>query len=321
MPAFAQDQGADKAADRTLKGDAVCTACHDESEATPILAMYSNRRHGNKADERTPGCQTCHGASQAHIKSSKASPDVIFGDKAKAFPVSSAENQVAVCLTCHKDSKRNLWQGSPHQSRDITCTSCHSNHSKGGDPVVDRATQTKVCFTCHKTQRAENLRMSTHPTKAGKVICSDCHNPHGSEGPKQVKEITIRDTCFTCHAEKRGPFLHEHPSAMDDCMNCHTPHGSTNAPLLKARSPWLCQSCHGEWSRHPGNMYSAAGLPKGRVAMVNTQNPVLNGTVNPVTGNMITQNVPQPQLGLRGCVNCHSAVHGSNHPGGLYLVR
>src|SRR5881275_3497102 len=58
--------------DRTLKGDAVCTHCHDETEAKPVLSIYKTP-HGVKADERTPGCQSCHGPSQDHVKNPKGS--------------------------------------------------------------------------------------------------------------------------------------------------------------------------------------------------------------------------------------------------------
>ena len=77
-----------------------------------------------------------------------------------------------------------------------------------------------------------------------KMACSDCHNPHGSTGPTLLVKNSVNETCYTCHAEKRGPFLWEHAPVVDNCTNCHTPHGSANAPLLKARAPWLCQDCH-----------------------------------------------------------------------------
>src|SRR5437870_13414426 len=53
--------------DRTLKGDAVCTHCHDETEAKPVLSIYKTP-HGVKADERTPECQSCLCQSVAHVK-------------------------------------------------------------------------------------------------------------------------------------------------------------------------------------------------------------------------------------------------------------
>ncbi|MEX8497584.1 MAG: hypothetical protein AB3X41_05410, partial [Leptothrix ochracea] len=42
--------------------DAVCTKCHDESEAKPLLSIYQTK-HGVRADARTPSCQSCHGRS------------------------------------------------------------------------------------------------------------------------------------------------------------------------------------------------------------------------------------------------------------------
>jgi DmsE family decaheme c-type cytochrome len=136
-----------------------------------------------------------------------------------------------------------------------------------------------------------------------------------------VVEKSVRDTCFICHAEKRGPFLYEHPPASDDCLNCHTPHGSTNPPLLIARMPWLCQQCHGNSAPHPGNVYSAASLPGGAVANANTKNPILAGAINPITGKSVALNNPPPQLAFRSCANCHTQVHGSNHPAGERFVR
>jgi DmsE family decaheme c-type cytochrome len=150
-----------------------------------------------------------------------------------------------------------------------------------------------------------------------------------------MKEDNVRDTCFTCHAEKRGPFLHEHASAMDDCMNCHSPHGSTNFALLKSRPPWLCQECHADSAPHPGAIYSGNNLPGGRQANANLtgglRNPIGSGgtfvapaplnVINPVTGAPITSNAGSPQIMMRACVNCHAQIHGSNHPGGARFTR
>src|SRR5450631_4629370 len=88
-----------QSADRSLAGDKVCTSCHDETETKPILAMYKTR-HGVKADERTPGCQSCHGPSVAHQEniggsaSQRTRPDVTFGLHGK----SDAKIQAGVCL-------------------------------------------------------------------------------------------------------------------------------------------------------------------------------------------------------------------------------
>ena len=309
--------GAASAADAkaAVDQDKVCTACHDASWDKPILAIYQTR-HGVKGDGRTPSCRTCHGVSDKHLESSSNSPDITFTKNSN----NSAEERGQVCQTCHLSGKRMNWVGSKHQTQDVACATCHTVHA-AKDKVRVRATQTEVCFGCHKTERAESMRMSTHAIQAGKVVCSDCHNVHGSDGPKLMAENTIRDTCFTCHAEKRGPLLWEHPSAMDDCMNCHAPHGSTNAPLLKARQPWLCQACHGDGAPHPGGLYSGAYLPGGAVSVLNKGGTGVTSATNPLSGAQMSANAPLQQMAFRSCSGCHVQVHGSNHPSGQRFVR
>lgn len=292
--------------DRSLQGDVVCTRCHDESETQPILAMYKTR-HGVKADSRTPGCQSCHGASAAHVKNiggtaeKRASPNTLFGLHGKSDPKAQAE----VCLGCHDGGKRSLWHGSQHAGRDVPCAACHTVHA-AQDRVLTRATQQEVCFGCHKTQRAQSHLISVHPLAAGKVGCSDCHNPHGSTGPNLLVRNSVNETCYTCHAEKRGPFLWEHAPVADDCTTCHTPHGSTNRPLLKARAPWLCQECHS--GDHGAQVNSGANLGGGMVTTVNGNNPLANAAA-------------RAQVSARACLNCHVLVHGSNHPAGAKFQR
>jgi DmsE family decaheme c-type cytochrome len=312
------------AADK-LKKDKVCTECHDETDNAPVLTMFQTK-HGVTGDARTPTCQGCHGESQAHVK---GNPSGVKADKRPAVEISFKKGGAyaqthdkvrgETCQNCHQGGNRLHWDGGQHQMQGVSCNDCHTVH-KPKDGVMAKATQGEVCYACHKKQRAESHRISTHPIEAGKVACSDCHNPHGSAGPKLVRKNTINETCFNCHAEKRGPFLWNHASANDDCMNCHTPHGSTVAPLLKARSPYLCQQCHGNTTPHPGNIYSGTALPGGTVANINNVASATN-PINPLTGARLSQNNPPAQFPYRGCVNCHSAVHGSNHPGGIYLIR
>jgi DmsE family decaheme c-type cytochrome len=293
------------AKDLFLKGDARCTACHDEADAPNILHM-ARTRHGVKADGRTPTCTSCHGESDDHAaykgSGKPPAPTVTFGKNSKA----SAEARNGACLTCHEaDGKRMLWSGSQHESREVVCSSCHQMHTQN-DRVMTKATQTEVCYTCHKTQRAESHKTSTHPIAAGKVVCSSCHNPHGSTGPKLLVKNTVNQTCYTCHAEKRGPFLWEHSPSADDCTNCHTTHGSNTAPLLKARLPFLCQECHQD---HGSTLKSGAS--------------VMNGpgqTSVGITGLALGKQ-PSVQGNGRMCVNCHVMIHGSNAPNGGFFNR
>lgn len=196
--------------DLVLKGDAKCTACHDEADAPGLLAI-GKTRHGTLADSRTPTCTSCHGASEAHLlnaQDTKIRPkpertfsgqlapgsipsedrvDHYFGIQGKRTDTPVNERNGA-CLECHqKDAKRSHWEGSTHQARDVACTNCHKVHTSK-DVVRDKRTQTELCFTCHKEQRAQVNKPSHHPILEGKMACSDCHNVHGSVGPKLMKD-------------------------------------------------------------------------------------------------------------------------------------
>lgn len=290
--------------DVVMKDDARCTTCHDETSSYPVLAI-GKTKHGTSADSRTPTCTTCHGASEDHIKKKegqkeRSKPDVTFGGQYKSV---EAEGMVEryfgkfgrqtttpvadrneVCLSCHKGDNRMHWSESTHANRGIGCTNCHQVHT-AHDRVRARADQTELCFSCHKEQRAMLNRPSHHPVLEGKMGCSDCHNVHGNN-PKQLKKDSINETCYQCHMEKRGPFVHNHQPVTEDCTICHTSHGSNIYNLLKARPPFLCQECHSHTS-HPSQ---AAALPN---SAPTTSTRAL-GTA------------------ARGCLNCHTNIHGGN---------
>jgi len=261
-----------------------CTACHNENWRTPVLAIFQTK-HAVSADKRTPfadqACMTCHGQSAEHLKSPASPPDMFFGRKS-TIPVAERN---AKCLTCHQGGKRMLWAGSPHDSRDVACTSCHQLHT-AQDKVRDKLTQPEVCFACHKEKRIEISRPSRHPIKEGKVVCSDCHNPHGTAGPALLVRDGVNNTCYTCHMEKRGPFVRNHQPVTENCAICHNPHGTTTANLLRQRLPFLCQQCH-EASTHQGSIASRTAISTGANTLA------------------------------RGCENCHTQIHGSNNPSNL----
>lgn len=258
-----------------------CKACHADQYAT-----YKAHRHGTKADARTPanagGCGACHGDGTAHIKAGGGRG--VGGIRNPGSKTMAADAKNGICLTCHQgDPQRLHWQSSVHASQDLACSSCHKLHT-ARDNVRDKLTQPDVCFTCHKDKRVQINKPSRHPILEGKVSCSDCHNPHGNN-PKQMVKGSVVETCYQCHMEKRGPFVHNHQPVTEDCTICHQPHGSTISPLLKSRPPFLCQDCHGT----SGHRNQAAGLPTGRTSSTSAL-----GTVG------------------RGCLSCHTNIHGSN---------
>ena len=276
----------------TRKGADTCLKCHDEDYKFPIFPIFYNK-HGNRNDPRSPmaqlQCESCHGPGRAHATEPKVgydrAPIIAFGKKSWA----SSQKQNGQCLQCHNNHNRQNWTGSAHERQDMLCVDCHQLH-KRHDPILQVKQQSDFCYTCHKKQRAEFARTSVHPVRYEKMECSQCHNPHGSITDAMLKTNTKNDTCYRCHAEKRGPYLWTHAPVAEDCGLCHEHHGSIHTPLLKKRAPLLCQQCH-----------SQAGHPS--LAL---------------DGSTVTSN--SPLVLAKGCMNCHSQVHGSNHPSGVKLM-
>ena len=283
-----------KQAPFSKKGVDTCVNCHDEENEYPVFPIFKTK-HAVKADPRSPfghdnkQCETCHGAGGDHTKAKKsekrAGNIINFGRNAWT-PV---KEQNEKCLTCHQTHQRIDWKGSSHAFNDVACASCHTLHT-AKDPVLDRQTQAKVCYACHANEQAKFQQASHHPVREGKMACSECHDTHGENGSGLKVKATAREKCTSCHAEKRGPFLWDHAPSAEDCNVCHSPHGSNQPALLKKRVPQLCQECH-----------SPAGHPS----------VSLNGSR--LAGNMF--------MGAKSCLNCHSAVHGSNHPSGVTQLR
>ena len=290
--AFKEANVCEGMAEGSYMGPDVCADCHQDKIETLKVSP-----HGQSADKRTPfgreGCETCHGPGELHFDTEGNCIISMTGRYGE-----SVEQRNNVCLSCHNSGDRMHWAGSVHESEDLACVSCHSIHKV--NDVIHRTTQVKRCFDCHKDIRSETFRASSHPIRENKVICSDCHNPHGSAGPSSLKQFSVNENCYACHAEKRGPFLWEHAPVSEDCTLCHRVHGSNHQALLNKQGPQLCQQCHADirtqgGGRHVRNFLdyddSAAGAGRARF-----------------------------KVGMN-CANCHSKVHGSNHPSGAALQR
>jgi DmsE family decaheme c-type cytochrome len=282
----------------TEKGADTCLKCHDEESEFPVFSIFKTK-HAQPADKRTPfaglQCEACHGPGAEHAKKvpegQRQAPIIKFGTKSYV----PAEKQNKYCLTCHQGNARIVWKDSVHERNDLACASCHKIHAPR-DAVLTKTTQPDVCYNCHQKARADFYKASTHPVRAGLITCSECHSPHGTNSNNLLIKPTVNQTCYTCHAEKRGPFLWEHAPVTEDCTICHTPHGSVNAFLLKKSPPLLCQQCHAN-AGHPAVALDGSALPGG------------------------SNSASSAFLLVGGCTNCHSQVHGSNHPSGVRQMR
>jgi len=270
-----------------------CGRCHREEYATWSVSTHArvNGKLYNSADK--VGCVSCHGPGKDHAESGNKNLIV-------RFTGTSPEVVEQACLKCHERGMRLYWRGSPHESRNITCTTCHTVHQQPVSTehlaryqerpretvLLAKQTATEICLGCHLKRRAQLLRSSHMPFREGEVTCTDCHNPHGTATPGLLMENSINENCYKCHAEKRGPFLWEHPPVAENCLNCHEAHGSIHKGLLRSSAPRLCQRCHTR-AGHQSQPREAR---------------------NRLIFNM-------------GCANCHSQIHGSNHPSGARLQR
>jgi DmsE family decaheme c-type cytochrome len=268
-------------------GDETCLTCHERQ-------AYSQTAHGRAWNASSPmanrGCESCHGPGKAHVDGS--------GDKAKIKTLKAdmrAREINAQCLTCHTVGEPALWEGSRHDSRNMSCTTCHSIHSsKSEKDQLKTAGEFETCQQCHRAETQKVYRSAHMPVTEGKLGCSSCHNPHGSTNEKMLKAgTTVNEVCGSCHTDKRGPFLWEHAPVVHKCTTCHDAHGSTNDSMLVAKEPFLCQRCH-VTAQHPSTVYDRY---------------VLN--------NMPSAN----RIYGRSCAACHQNIHGSNAPSGKAFLR
>jgi DmsE family decaheme c-type cytochrome len=287
-PSAPDPTAAAQAAQQGYAGEDACLTCHSD-----MTAGYHGTPHGRQADPRAPasnqGCESCHGPGAAHAADpSNEATMLSFVDE--LTPDQASER----CTTCHNTRTQAEWMGSAHESRDLTCVTCHSVHDfKSAESQLKAPTQEGLCATCHRPQTLKVSRTAHMPVPEGKMGCASCHNPHGSANVKLLRAgFSITESCVSCHTAQRGPFLWEHAVAKEDCTTCHDPHGSSNEGMLVAKMPMLCQRCHIH-TRHPSTIYDQASLA--------------GGNAN--------------RLYARSCVNCHQNIHGSNHPSGVTFLR
>jgi len=288
----AQTQPAQKA---TYAGNEVCKACH-----APQFEKFSKTMMGKifvfnpRTDLEKQACESCHGPGSNHVSAGggKGVGGMITYRKDSGESV-KAQNES--CLQCHKRGVQTYWEASAHAGGGVSCINCHTimektsdkyQLAKVGDKTVffNKRAQTEVCGQCHQQRKAQLMRSSHMPQREGKITCSDCHNPHGTPNPAMLKQTSVNENCYSCHAERRGPYLHEHAPVLENCSNCHEAHGSANDRLLVKRMPRLCNQCHVSTHR----------------------------TTDPATSRGYFN---------RSCANCHSQIHGSNHPAGFFFNR
>ncbi|MEY2881367.1 MAG: hypothetical protein RLZZ15_3747, partial [Verrucomicrobiota bacterium] len=281
----------------TYVGEAVCIACHQTQNKQFTHTLHADAFRKNPQNElQQKSCEACHGPGSKHLSNplDKANrPSLVGFTKEWGTPIAVQNNQ---CLQCHSGGNAMHWDGSIHSRNQLSCADCHNPMAKiSVTGLLKKQSINETCYTCHQQQRADFAKRSHMPLPEGKISCVDCHNPHGSTTKALVKNDSVNELCYNCHAEKRGPFLWEHAPVRDNCLTCHAPHGSNHDKLLTTARPFQCQQCHGNTNHQP-TLYNAG--------------QIVGGGANPSTR----------AIG-RSCQNCHSQIHGSNHPAGARFQR
>lgn len=282
----------------TYIGEARCVECHGQENRHFDGTLHAKVFRLNPRTElERRSCEACHGPGSRHATRGTDKTLIIGFTKAWGTPI---ETQNAQCLTCHDGGNRLHWPGSTHMTNKLACADCHNPmRTTSADVATVRQSISETCFQCHPQERADFRKRSHMPVLEGKMTCVDCHNPHGSATRPLLKADSVNEVCYSCHAEKRGPFIWEHAPVRESCLNCHQPHGSNHDKLLVSARPYLCSQCHNAPVGHPGQFFrdgqTAAGALLG------------GGQSARVIG--------------RSCQNCHTTIHGSNHPAGARFQR
>ena len=278
-------------------GEAVCIACHATQNKQFTHTQHANVFRLNPKNEKEKlSCEACHGPGSNHLKdpANPANHGALVGfTREWGTPV---EKQTSMCLSCHQGGQAMFWPGSAHATNQLSCSDCHNPMARfSASGLLKKPSVNETCYTCHQQQRAEFAKRSHMPLPEGKITCVDCHNPHGSPTKALLKADSVNELCYNCHTEKRGPFLWEHAPVRDNCLTCHNAHGSNHDKLLQVARPFSCQECHGN-PGHQSTLYNAGNSVGGGAG------------------------VSARVLG-RSCQNCHSQIHGSNHPAGARFQR
>jgi DmsE family decaheme c-type cytochrome len=257
----------------TPRDSETCLGCHGGQDAT--LAATAHRLKPGAAGKGL-ACTDCHAGDRRHWEE----------DPAK-FPMTNpseldARAQARVCASCHQNShQQNMVEKNVHPRHDVNCSGCHSVH-KSKQAALLKQDEKRLCWSCHPKVEGQFARSYRHPVNDGIVKCSECHLTLDETS----RELSLNGTnmCMKCHGEFAGPFVYEHPAALDfstqegGCLACHEAHGSDNPRML--RQPYapphyqLCSQCHSV-PRHNSNS--------------------MHGT----------------QLSGVPCNDCHSDIHGS----------
>ena len=210
---------------------------------------------------------------------------------------SAPDIQNRTCLNCHSGGKRTHWRGSSHPGNDVTCTHCHTLHLPS-DPVLAKDNPARSMFP-----------LPQDPTRGDACAIHAWRRLRkgGVLGLPQRARRSRAETTATTAGQRR--LLHL-PCRIARSVPVGAPAGVRRLHALP----------------HPARLEHCATV-EGAAAMVVSKLPRRFATYHASAFRARTFNraqAAQTRLRLllaRACLNCHSAIHGSNHPSGARFTR
>jgi DmsE family decaheme c-type cytochrome len=272
-------------------GAVECAGCHAKVQGHERIASY----HGD--------CEACHGGGSLHAESQE--------------PEDTRFPSTGDCLACHERARDTHleWGTGEHARAGLLCSDCHNLHEPSrhhlrrarGSALAPRSAAapglflgddgSRLCIECHDDVAARFQFPSHHPVDEGQLSCTTCHDPHGDS---RVRAGDANQRCVGCHQEQAGPWVFEHEPVVEDCTECHDPHGAPSNALLTAPQPVVCLGCHTLADLWHHNT-TGTGI-RGNTGATEDFPPAGSGAaVKPL----------EARTFLRGCTNCHGAIHGS----------
>ena len=195
-----------------------CTTCHNRA----THALWDGSQH----DQRNLSCTTCHSIHAA-----------------KGEPQLKAQNQAALCSTCHRNvvNRTHRFNHMPVREGALTCSSCHNVHGSTNVRLLRAGTTIdESCTSCHTDKRGPYLWEHAPVSES----CITCHDPHGSNNERMLVS-KLPFLCQRCHVTSRHPptvyegYLLQNSQNANKiygraCTACHQQVHGSNAPSGKA---------------------------------------------------------------------------------------
>lgn len=261
----------------------LCLTCHDG--LTEV--MKKKHIHTPLAEGNCVGCHNPHAADHGKLL---------------------AEDEGAICLSCHAD----LVVPDARSSHEVVvsgeCVTCHDPHASDYASNLIKS-GSELCFSCHEGlgTRIKDVKYAHSPVQDD---CMTCHTPHASKENGFLLRQAAPELCLECHDSGKKTFKMQHadyPVEQADCSSCHNPHGSNTASMLydNVHEPLAgrqCKQCH----EPPASENPFATVKDSFELCQGCHYEMVNDTFN-------KDRIHWAVVDRTGCINCHSP-HASTEP-------